>query len=317
MASDSATERATEQPEPRIMSRAFIKRMETDEGVIIVTSKDITYTMPREMVKCFFDLPAVDAARILKVCNTVLKKLRKRLGVPHWPYNRIKSGEFELSRRQIVDMRKAWIRRLETGGASEFPGVLPLLLEAQRLSIIFLSISAPTKYALEALAASEALKAQVPLPVFSAPRSVGNVMAAKVVVGVFKKPVLRRREKWVSSGAVCLSDSDAVVLSDKEAAVDEDMEERPVICPLTYARECSQPSWLEPMYPPVLEVVDGVDALWPVMEDPKRIWMQELIVRSLVASQCGPGISVADLVGSEPVGAAEMQFVDGFLAEDD
>jgi hypothetical protein len=305
-----------DQEEPRKMNRAYIKRQETMEGTIVVTSKDVTYTMPREMVQCFFDLPAVDAGRILKVCNTVLKKLRKRLGLPHWPYNRIRQGDFKLSRCEIVEMRRAWIQRLEEGASSKFPGVLPLLREAETLSKVFMSICSPTKYALEARVASEALKTQMSLT--SKPRPVGNVMAAKVVTNVFKKPVLRQREKWVSSGAMCLSDSEAIVLSDKEAAVDKDVEQQPtIICPLTYAKECTQPAWLEPMYPPVSEIIDGVDAFWPVMDDPRRIWMQEMIVRSLVPNQCGPGISVSDLVLSEPVSAAEMQFVDGFLAEDD
>ena len=326
MASDSATAEVLvvpgEQGGPlaKKTSRAYIKRPEAMEGSIIVTSKEVTYTLTHEMVKCFFDLPSVDAARILKICNTVLKKLRKKLGLLHWPYNRIRNGDFEMSRREIVEMRKDWIQRLEMGESSNFPGVLPLLREAERLSMVFLSIYSPTKYALEARAASEALKTQLLLA--SKPRPVVNVMAAKVVTDVFKKPVLRQRHKWVSSGAMCLSDSEAVVLSDKapvavEKRVVSRKIQKPTICPLAYAKECTQPAWLEPMYPPSSEIMDGIDAFWPVMDDPKRIWMQELIVRSLVPSQCGPGISVASLVESEPVSAAEMQFANGFLSVDD
>ena len=320
MASDSAA--ALPPPadwcESKHTKRVFIQKSKTSpQDTLDITSKDAVYSLTREMVKCFFDLPSVDAARILKICLTVLKKIRTWVGVSRWPYNCIRVGEFEMSRREVVDLRKSIIQRLETGESLIYPGVLPFLREAERLSVAFLSISSPTVYALEARAASMALKERMSAAL--KPRPVGSVMAARVVTEVFKKPVLKKRERWVSSGAMCLSDSDAVVLSEKvggagKAAKDE--EASAPICPLTFVNECSKSAWLEPMYPPTSEIVDGVDAFWPVMEDPRRIWMQELIVRSLLPSQSGPGISVADLLASEPVSAAEMQFVNGLLSSD-
>ena len=309
--------------EVTLKKRAFVQPSRLNGDSIDVTSRDAVYTLNRDMIRCFFDVPSLDAARVLRVCMTVLKRIRKWAGVPRWPFTLVNMGIYEMSREDIVRLRQSVITSLEGGGETSFPGVLPLLKEAEALSLVFKTISTPTMYALEdrakALALREASRGQAKLPV--PPRPAESALATKVLAGVFKRPVVRKMQKWVSTAAVCLSEAGPMSLAGEDAVkavpveVEEEKEPVQIIWPYTYARECAAPAWIEPSYPPVAEIVDGVEAFWPAMEDPRRIWMQELVCRSLQPSRCGPAITVADLVLSAPVSAAEMRFANGFLED--
>ena len=303
---------SSDPPSDHPRKRAYVQAYLMGSDTLDVTSKDATYRLTKDMVKCFFDLPSIDAARELRVCLTVLKKIRKWAGLSRWPFAHVNLGIFEMKREEIVALRRGIIAGLEQGEAARYPGVLPLLKRAEMLGLAFKVISTPTMYALEdrakTLASKESKDKQ---------RPVERALAARVVTDVFKRPIVRQREKWVSKAAVCLSDAVPVSLSDgalKEPEPEQALS-RLAIDPLSYVRECAVPPWAEPAYPPAAEIADGVGALWPVMEDPRRIWMQELICRSLVPSRSGPGISVGDLLASAPVSASEMRFVDGFLED--
>ena len=72
------------------------------------------YPLSREMVYCFFDIPAVEAARIMCVSLSLLKKIRGWVKVERWPCSLIHSGEFDgLTRVQVVQGRDEVISRME------------------------------------------------------------------------------------------------------------------------------------------------------------------------------------------------------------
>jgi hypothetical protein len=351
-------------PKNKLKKRAFVQTSPSASDVIDVSSQNAVYSLTRDMVRCFFDIPSIDAAKVLRVCLTVLKKMRKWVGVSRWPFTLINMGIYEMSREEIVELRRSIIARLEGGEETKYPGVLPLLREAEMLGLAFKAISMPTMYALEdrakALALKETLgacrvrhgKKKTQLKA-GGTKTAAVALPARVVTGVFKKPVVRR--KWGDTTATCLTEPDgpgtvasavggsvidtlpaaetlgtaeslktpetaesteaAESFEAEEILSDEPGEERPALCPFSYAKDCSTPAWIEPAYPPASEIVDGIEAFWPVWEDPRRLWLQELVCRSLVPSRCGPGIAVADLVASAPVSAAEMRFVGGFFKE--
>lgn len=277
---------------------------------IDIAARGGTYSITREMLKCFFDLSAVAAARVLGICLTVLKNMRKWMRVDRWPFDLVNKGMFEMTREQIVELRLRMIARLEAGGVEvrNYHGVLPMLKEAATLGLGFKAISARGP-----VAGSSGKQ--------SKPRPVGNSSGTPVrVVTAFQRPQAKRRVNWVSQGAVYLTDDGPVALesaAEKASAPAEEKEPeeplRPLICPYAYARDCVTPAWVEPAYPPEPEVADGVAAFWPVMEDPKRIWMQELIYRSLAPNRSAPAIASEQRV--PPVSAAEMKYVSGFLAD--
>jgi hypothetical protein len=321
------------------------------------------------MIKCFFDLSAAAAAKVLGVCLTVLKNMRRWMGIVRWPFDAVNRGTFLMTREAIAQLRLGMIARLEAGGEDmiRYQRVLPMLREAVALGLGYKAITAPTAYAVGmvsgicpaqvmprpscvALEASTAYAfgaacrvGEPPVKnVSPKPHPVGSALAARVVTGVFKMPVVKRRVNWVSHGAVCLSDldaesevisqsqpsepvkksvSDSVVGMPPPAETSENPKpvgqatSRPDFCPYDYARDCSTPAWVEPAYPPSSDITDGIAAFWPVMNDPRCIWMQELICRSLVPHQRGPSIKLDELARPAPVSAAEMHFANGFFEE--
>jgi hypothetical protein len=77
-------------------------------------SDEESYPLRREMVYCFFDIPAVEAARIMCVSLSVLKKIRTWVKVERGPCFLIHSGDFEgLTRAQVVQGRDEVISELE------------------------------------------------------------------------------------------------------------------------------------------------------------------------------------------------------------
>ncbi len=67
------------------------------------------------MLWCFFDIPAVDAARALKVFLTVLKNMRRWVGLKRWSYALVNSGEFQKLQEGVVELLRSVIARLEGG----------------------------------------------------------------------------------------------------------------------------------------------------------------------------------------------------------
>ena len=198
MASTTKSTPSAKPKQPK--KRAFVQASLTSRDTIDVRSHDVVYSLTREMVHSFFDLPSVDVARLLKVCVTVLKHIRSWAGIDCWPYRLVNNGVFELTREQIVGLRRSVIERLEGGEDAKYPGVLPLLREADVLGLAFKSISAPTEYAVEARAKALALKAARKADSDFKDR---GAAATKVVSEVFKRPVAKRRVHWMSTGTVC------------------------------------------------------------------------------------------------------------------
>ena len=86
------------------LKKAFNVRLNSGEN----------YPLRREMVYCFFDIPAVEAARIMCVSLSSLKKIRTWVKVERWPCSLIHIGEFEgLTRAQIIQERDVVISNLE------------------------------------------------------------------------------------------------------------------------------------------------------------------------------------------------------------
>jgi hypothetical protein len=73
-----------------------------------------SYPLRREMVYCFFDIPATEAARIMRVSLSLLKKIRTWVNVDRWPCSQLHSGEFVgLTRAQVIQGRDEVILGLE------------------------------------------------------------------------------------------------------------------------------------------------------------------------------------------------------------
>ena len=86
------------------LKKAFNVRLNSGEN----------YPLRREMVYCFFDIPAVEAARIMCVSLSSLKKIRTWVKVERWPCSLIHIGEFEgLTRAQVIQERDVVISNLE------------------------------------------------------------------------------------------------------------------------------------------------------------------------------------------------------------
>ena len=292
MASTTKSTPSAKPKQPK--KRAFVQASLTSRDTIDVRSHDVVYSLTREMVHSFFDLPSVDVARLLKVCVTVLKHIRSWAGIDCWPYRLVNNGVFELTREQIVGLRRSVIERLEGGEDAKYPGVLPLLREADVLGLAFKSISAPTEYAVEARAKALALKAARKADSDFKDR---GAAATKVVSEVFKRPVAKRRVHWMSTGTVCLDNQEEKGTGKVMAALPMEQESPyPPICPYSFARDCSASPWMVPAYPPVSDINDGINAFWPVMDDQRRLWTPELS-------------------GYAPMSAAEIGFVNGILED--
>ena len=375
--------------EPAAKRRVHVQ---ATKSCIDISSRTGVFSLTRDMIKCFFDLSAAAAAKVLGVCLTVLKNMRRWMGIVRWPFDAVNRGLFIMSRDEIVELRLGMIARLEAGGEgmSKFQRVLPMLREAVALGVGYKAISASTVYAAPTAYAMGMVNLAGPAQVMQRPtcgtleastayafgvasrvggpqaqvkeaahdvkpKSAQAALAARVVAGVFKRPVAQRRVNWVSQGAMCLSDTapdcsvmggsgrcgpvtpltatrggvpeaespaapavetEAVAFETELAPAVQSVESTPVtpgFCPYAYARDCATPAWVEPAYPPASHATDNIAAIWPVMQDPRRIWMQELIYRSLVPNNCGPGIRIEELLQPAPMNAAEACFVDSFF----
>lgn len=73
------------------------------------------YPLRMEMVYCFFDIPLREAARIMKVSPSLLKRIRAWVNVDTWPCSLIHStpSGFGLTRDQIIKGRDEVISGLE------------------------------------------------------------------------------------------------------------------------------------------------------------------------------------------------------------
>ena len=88
------------------------------------------YVLRRYMVSCFFDIPSVEAARIMCVSLSLLKKIRSWAKVDRWPCSQIHAREHPVyTKAIIVEMRDEVILSME----NEFLG--------QPSSMLFLSLT--------------------------------------------------------------------------------------------------------------------------------------------------------------------------------
>ena len=71
------------------------------------------YPLRMEMVFCFFDIPLKEAARIMHVSSTLLKKIRTWVHVDQWPCSLVHTNGFGLTRTQIIKGRDEVISGLE------------------------------------------------------------------------------------------------------------------------------------------------------------------------------------------------------------
>lgn len=72
------------------------------------------YILRRYMVPCLFDIPTVEAARILQISLSLLKKIRSWANLGCWPCSLIHCGMHPLyTRKQVVEKREAVIKELE------------------------------------------------------------------------------------------------------------------------------------------------------------------------------------------------------------
>lgn len=72
------------------------------------------YILRRYMVPCLFDIPTVEAARILHVSLSLLKRIRSWANLGCWPCSLIHCGGHPLyTRKQVVEKRELVIAELE------------------------------------------------------------------------------------------------------------------------------------------------------------------------------------------------------------
>jgi hypothetical protein len=88
------------------LKKAFNVRLSSGEN----------YPLRRDMVYCFFDIPAVEAARIMCVSLSLLKKIRAWVKLDRWPCSQIHCADgecFGLTRTQVIQGRDEVILSLE------------------------------------------------------------------------------------------------------------------------------------------------------------------------------------------------------------
>jgi hypothetical protein len=72
------------------------------------------YILRRYMVPCLFDIPTVEAARILHISLSLLKRIRSWANLGCWPCSLIHCGGHPLyTRKQVVEKRELVIEELE------------------------------------------------------------------------------------------------------------------------------------------------------------------------------------------------------------
>ena len=119
--------------------RAFVKKSKTGANEIIhIKTSNIEYKMLKSQLTCFYDIPACDAARIMRVCLTLLKRLRVWSGLQRWPYNLVHKGAYEVSVDEIRQLRCDLILQMESRVlSSEEVGFLCILKEAHSFSAAY------------------------------------------------------------------------------------------------------------------------------------------------------------------------------------
>jgi hypothetical protein len=124
--------------ESRDLKKAFSVRVSNGES----------YPLRREMVYCFFDIPSVEAARIMRVSLSLLKKIRTWVNVERWPCSQLHSGEFiGLTRAQVIAGRDEVILGLEKE-YKENPGrmiqlALKIMKEVREYAITYACLVTP------------------------------------------------------------------------------------------------------------------------------------------------------------------------------
>jgi hypothetical protein len=104
---------------------------------------------------------------------------------------------------------------------------------------------------------------------------------------------------------------DETSVEGKDEMAVEGQSKSPPFCPLSYVKDCATPSWITPEYPPVSEITDGVGAFWPVMEDPRRFLIHDLLYNRFPSRPVGPSYTA-----SAPLSVADSRVADGFLKKD-
>ena len=85
---------------------------ESSGDKIVVNVLDFVYVMRCDMLFCFFDLPTTDAARLLRVSVSLLKRIKWLCGILKWPYVDVQAGVYRLSAEQIRNGRTAAVQML-------------------------------------------------------------------------------------------------------------------------------------------------------------------------------------------------------------
>ena len=279
-----------------VFSQAF--QRETAGVTFAVNSKYAVFSLSRDMVQCFFDIPFVDAARLLGISVSTLRHIRDWAGHDCWPFKSIVEGRFEMKREEITSKRLSFIQLLAGSDDVRYP----MFLEAERLSPIFKSITTPTVYAY-----SSRVKVMLLNPVKS-----GQLPSRSATAVHKSKETFKRR--FATKKMECLELAACETVVKDETPVEKVVEERPPLCPLSYVNDCVTPKWMEPEYPPVSEITDGVGAAWPVMEDPRRFVLHDLLYPRFKSRAVGQPF--ASLAGSAPLNVIESRMADGFLKEE-
>ena len=104
-----------------------------------------SYPLHMETVYCFFDIPMCEAARIMRILVSLLKRIRTWVGVEQWPCFIIHGDNpalFGLSRDQIIKGRNDMISKME-----ESPFVYGLALsivkEARDYAVVYSCLVIP------------------------------------------------------------------------------------------------------------------------------------------------------------------------------
>ena len=119
-----------------IKRRAYLQYLRVNGMEMVqVNCETVTYIMRKDLLLCFFDLSMSDAARIMRICVTVLKKLRSWVGLDIWPCTDVIAGRFWASMEQIRETRLGVIREmLDLRVSGRDLAFMRILMEAQNFS---------------------------------------------------------------------------------------------------------------------------------------------------------------------------------------
>lgn len=119
--------------------RAFVKKCKLGlSDVIHIKTANLEYKMLKSHLTCFFDIPACDVARIMRICLTLLKRLRMWSGIQRWPYTLVNRGAYHISLEDIRKERRELIARMEGDVlCSKEAGFLMVLKAAETFSAAY------------------------------------------------------------------------------------------------------------------------------------------------------------------------------------